>query len=59
MSENGFEPIYRSRPGADAMVPASAEAAEQVAAGVWCSPGLSNAYLLTTEDGRVIVNAGM
>ena len=54
-----MEPIYRSRPGADAMVPASAEAAEQVAAGVWCSPGLSNAYLLTTEDGRVIVNAGM
>jgi glyoxylase-like metal-dependent hydrolase (beta-lactamase superfamily II) len=54
-----FEPIYRSRPAADAMRPAAAEKAEQVAPGLWCSPGLSNAYLLTTGDGRVIVNTGM
>src|SRR6202012_4829905 len=27
--------------------------------GLWCSPGLSNSYLLTTGDGRVIVNPGM
>jgi glyoxylase-like metal-dependent hydrolase (beta-lactamase superfamily II) len=53
------EPIYRSRPGADAMAPASAEAADQLAPGLWCSPGLSNSYLLTTDDGRVIVNTGM
>ncbi|BAX94895.1 MBL fold metallo-hydrolase [Mycobacterium shigaense] len=53
------EPVYRSRPGADALRPASAEQAEQVAPGLWCSPGLSNAYLLTTADGRVIVNTGM
>jgi alkyl sulfatase BDS1-like metallo-beta-lactamase superfamily hydrolase len=53
------QPIYRSRPGADALAPASAERAEQVAPGIWCSPGLSNAYLLTTEDGRVVVNTGM
>lgn len=53
------EPIYRSRPGADALAPASAEHAEQVATDIWCSPGLSNAYLLTTDDGRVIVNTGM
>ena len=37
-----FEPVYRSRPGADAMRPASAEKAEQIAPGLWCSPGLSN-----------------
>ncbi|BBX64000.1 hypothetical protein MSAS_31740 [Mycobacterium saskatchewanense] len=54
-----FEPIYRSRPGADAMRPAAAEAAEPIAPGLWCSPGLSNSYLLTTDDGRVIVNTGM
>ncbi len=53
------EPVYRSRPGADAMRPASAERAEQIAPGLWCSPGLSNAYLLTTAEDRVIVNTGM
>jgi alkyl sulfatase BDS1-like metallo-beta-lactamase superfamily hydrolase len=54
-----FEPIYRSRPGADALRPASADAAEQIAPGLWCSPGLSNSYLLTTDEGRVIINTGM
>jgi len=54
-----FEPVFHSRPGADALGPAAAEKAEQIAAGLWCSPGLSNAYLLTTGDGRVIVNTGM
>lgn len=53
------EPIYRSRPGADALAPAAAEHAEEVAPGIWCSPGLSNTYLLTTSDGRVVVNTGM
>ena len=54
-----MEPIYRSRPGADAMLPASADQAEEVAPGIWCSPGLTNSYLLTTSDGRVVVNTGM
>ena len=54
-----FEPVYRNRPGADAMRPAAAEKAEQIAPGLWCSPGLSNAYLLTTGAGRVIINTGM
>jgi alkyl sulfatase BDS1-like metallo-beta-lactamase superfamily hydrolase len=54
-----FEPVYRGRPGADAMRPAAAEKADQVAPGLWCSPGLSNAYLLTTGEGRVIINTGM
>lgn len=53
------EPLYRSRPGADEMRPASADQAERVAPGIWCSPGLSNAYLLTTDEGRVIINTGM
>ena len=55
----GFEPVFRRRPGADAMRPAAAERAEEIAPGLWCSPGLSNAYLLTTGAGRVIVNTGM
>jgi alkyl sulfatase BDS1-like metallo-beta-lactamase superfamily hydrolase len=54
-----LEPVYRNRPGADAMRPAAAERAEQIAPGLWCSPGLSNAYLLTTGAGRVIINTGM
>ncbi len=54
-----FEPIYRSRPGADALAGASATEAQQVAPGVWMSPGLTNSYLLTTADGRVVVNTGM
>ncbi len=54
-----MQPIYRSRPGADAMAPASAEQAEHVAPGIWCSPGLTNSYLVTTSDGRVVVNTGM
>jgi glyoxylase-like metal-dependent hydrolase (beta-lactamase superfamily II) len=54
-----FEPVYRSRPGADAMRPAAAERAEEIAPGLWVSPGLSNSYLLTTGEGRVIVNTGM
>jgi alkyl sulfatase BDS1-like metallo-beta-lactamase superfamily hydrolase len=40
-------------------VGANAPAAEQVAPGIWLSPGLSNAYLLTTAEGRIVVNAGM
>lgn len=55
----GAEPIWRLRPGAEAMAPASAERAEEVAPGIWCSPGLTNSYLLTTSDGRVVVNTGM
>ncbi len=54
-----MEPIYRRRPGADTMRPAAAERAERIAPGLWCSPGLSNSYLLTTSEGRVIVNTGM
>lgn len=59
MTTQDFEPVYRSRPGADAMRPASADKAERIAPGLWCSPGLSNSYLLTTGDGRVVVNTGM
>lgn len=51
--------IHRERPGADAIAPATDAPAVDVGDGVWLSPGLSNSYLITTSDGRVVVNAGM
>jgi glyoxylase-like metal-dependent hydrolase (beta-lactamase superfamily II) len=54
-----FEPIYRSRPGADAIAGASAAETEQIFPGIWVSTGLTNSYLLTTGDGRVVINTGM
>ncbi len=51
--------IHRERPGADAIAPATDAPAIDVGDGVWLSPGLSNSYLITTSDGRVVVNSGM
>jgi glyoxylase-like metal-dependent hydrolase (beta-lactamase superfamily II) len=51
--------VWRTRPGADQLAPASAEAATEIAAGIWMSPGLSNSYLLRTDEGRVVINTGM
>ena len=51
--------IHRERPGADAITPATDAPAIDVGDGVWLSPGLSNSYLITTSDGRVVVNSGM
>jgi alkyl sulfatase BDS1-like metallo-beta-lactamase superfamily hydrolase len=51
--------LIRSRPGASAIRPASADAAIPVADGVWLSPGLSNSYLVVTPAGRIVINTGM
>ena len=51
--------IYRQRPGADAIVPSNGEPAIDLGDGIWLSPGLSNSYLLATDEGRVVVNTGM
>ncbi|MEZ5144585.1 MAG: MBL fold metallo-hydrolase [Acidimicrobiales bacterium] len=51
--------IHRERPGADAIAPAAGEPAVDLGDGIWMSPGLSNSYLLHTDDGRVLVNTGM
>ena len=51
--------LIRSRPGASEIKPASAAAALPVAEGIWLSPGLSNSYLVVTDEGRVVVNTGM
>lgn len=54
-----FQPVYRSRPGAEAIIGANARAAQEVHPDIWVSPGLSNSYLLVTGEGRVVVNTGM
>ncbi|HEY1740276.1 MAG TPA: alkyl sulfatase dimerization domain-containing protein [Acidimicrobiia bacterium] len=42
-----------------AVAPASARQAIDVGNGIWCSPGMSSTYLITTDDGRIVVNTGM
>ena len=54
-----FEPVYLTRPGADAMVPAVPDVIEEVSPGIWCSPGLTNVFMIPTSEGRVIINTGM
>jgi alkyl sulfatase BDS1-like metallo-beta-lactamase superfamily hydrolase len=49
----------RSQPDFFAVGPASAPAALDVGAGIWCSPGMSSSYLVTTGEGRIVVNTGM
>jgi glyoxylase-like metal-dependent hydrolase (beta-lactamase superfamily II) len=49
----------RNQPDFFAVGPASAPAAIDVGDGIWCSPGMSSSYLITTDDGRVVVNTGM
>lgn len=51
--------IWRSRPGAHELAPADSEAALPIGPGIWMSPGLSNSYLVSTDDGRIVINTGM
>lgn len=53
------EPIHRRRRGGFDIRPASGTEAIRVADDVWLSEGLSNAYLVVTPAGRVVVNTGM
>src|SRR4051794_30227161 len=53
-----YEPAYLSRPGGDDIVGAGAPA-QEVSRGIWLSPGLSNSYMLTTDEGRIVLNTGM
>jgi alkyl sulfatase BDS1-like metallo-beta-lactamase superfamily hydrolase len=54
-----FEPLFRTRPGAEDIKGANAPAAQELFSGIWLSPGLSNSYLLTTGEGRIVINTGM
>ena len=53
------EPVHRSRPGAEAIRAAVRHDVAQVGDRIWVSPGLSNSYLIGTDDGAVVLNAGM
>ena len=51
--------IYRDRPGVADLAPATGELATALGQDIWMSPGVSNAYALGTDDGRVIINTGL
>jgi alkyl sulfatase BDS1-like metallo-beta-lactamase superfamily hydrolase len=51
--------IHRERRGAADLEVATGEPATPVGNEIWMSTGVSNAYALATDDGRVVVNAGL
>lgn len=51
--------LHRERPGADDIRAAAPGVPEEVADRIWVSPGLSNTYLIGTDDGCVVINTGM
>ena len=52
--------LVNQRPwGDDVLRAASAPEASEVAPGIYMSPGTSNAYMVLTAGGRVIVNTGL
>lgn len=55
----GGEPVYRARPGAEEIRAAVRHHVDEVGERIWVSPGLSNSYLIGTDDGAVVLNAGM
>ncbi len=57
-SVSTYRPLYLDRPGAEDIVGAGAPARE-VSPGIWMSPGLSNSFMLATDDGRIVLNTGM
>jgi alkyl sulfatase BDS1-like metallo-beta-lactamase superfamily hydrolase len=51
--------IHRERPGVADLAPATGAPATALGQDIWMSPGVSNAYALETDDGRVIINTGL
>lgn len=58
-TSTGPEPLHRCRPGADRIRAASPIRPLEVAERIWLSPGLSNTYLIGSEDGTLLLNSGM
>lgn len=52
-------PLYRSRPGGHEIQPASQAEATRINDFIHLSEGLSNAYSMTTSEGRIVINTGM
>jgi alkyl sulfatase BDS1-like metallo-beta-lactamase superfamily hydrolase len=53
------EPLWRSRPDAFAMLPATTVRQKRVADDIYLSEGYSNAFLVVTPAGRVVINTGL
>ena len=51
--------IHRERPGAADLATATDTPATPLGDDIWMSPGVSNSYAVATDDGRVVVNAGL
>jgi alkyl sulfatase BDS1-like metallo-beta-lactamase superfamily hydrolase len=51
--------IHRERPAAADLAAASDTPATPLGNDIWMSPGVSNSYAVATDEGRVIVNAGL
>jgi glyoxylase-like metal-dependent hydrolase (beta-lactamase superfamily II) len=52
-------PLVHSRPGAAAIAPASLPEAIRINDFIFMSTGTSNAYLIVTPEGNIVVNTGM
>jgi alkyl sulfatase BDS1-like metallo-beta-lactamase superfamily hydrolase len=52
-------PLYRSRPSGFQIQPASQAEARKINEFIYLSEGLSNSYLITTSEGRIVINTGM
>lgn len=59
MNPAAAEPLFRQRPGADAIRAATDAPAIDLGDGLWMSQGLSNSYMLCADEARIIVNCGM
>lgn len=53
------EPVWRYRPDTYSVLPAQPVPAIDLGGDIWMSQGLSNAHMLPTAAGRVIINCGM
>ena len=53
------DPIYKSRPSAFALRPASLDRVHRINDFIHVSEGLSNSFLISTPAGRIVVNTGM
>jgi len=54
-----MQPLYKTRPGGFEIQPASQPTARRINDFIHVSEGLSNSYLVSTGEGRVVVNTGM
>ncbi|OBI37064.1 alkyl sulfatase dimerization domain-containing protein [Mycobacterium colombiense] len=51
--------IHRERPGVDQLAAATGDPAIALGDDIWMSPGVSNAYAIGTDAGRVVINGGL